>query len=149
MITRRFRQLRNAAFLPALIGSLGLLFLVWPARGAPGRSPQEQGESSSKRDSGPLPKETVRPTPEQDAERDIEVGDFYMRKGDRDAAIGRYQDAATAAPKLGKPRLLLAEAFEKKGDKTTAVKYYKEYLQVDPTAADKQRILKKIEKLSQ
>ena len=52
-----------------------------------------------------------------------------------------------AAPKLAKARLLLAEAFEKKGDKSTAVKYYKEYLEVDPNAPDKQKILKKIEKL--
>src|SRR5215471_16105227 len=30
------------------------------------------------------------------AEKDIEVGQYYMRKGDVDAAIDRFQDATTA-----------------------------------------------------
>ena len=81
------------------------------------------------------------------ADKDIDIGTFYAHKGDADAAIGRYQDAAEVAPKYPKPRLLLAEAFEKKGDKAAAAKYYKEYLAVDPNAPDKQKIEKKIEKL--
>jgi len=44
--------------------------------------------------------------------------------------------------------LLLAEAYEKKGDKAEALKYYKEYLQVFPTAPDAKNVRKKIEKLS-
>ncbi len=82
------------------------------------------------------------------AEEDIEVGTFYMHKGDTDAAIPRFQDAIRQKPKLGKPRILLAEAYEKKGDKLNAAKSYEEYLQVFPNAADKKKIEKKIEKLS-
>ncbi|HXU19596.1 MAG TPA: hypothetical protein VN788_03320 [Verrucomicrobiae bacterium] len=82
------------------------------------------------------------------AEEDIEVGTFYMHKGDTDAAIPRFQDAIRQQPKLGKPRILLAEAYEKKGDKLRAAKSYKEYLQVFPNAADKKKIEKKIEKLT-
>jgi tetratricopeptide (TPR) repeat protein len=82
------------------------------------------------------------------AEEDVEVGQFYIRKGDIDAAIGRFQDAIRLRSNFAKPRLLAAEAFEKKGDKIEAVKYYKEYLQVLPKAADAKRIQGKIEKLS-
>lgn len=82
------------------------------------------------------------------AEQDIDVGNFYMRKGDIDAAISRYKDAIQARANFAKPRLLLGEAYEKKDDKATAVKYYKEYLQVLPHAPDAQKIEKKIEKLS-
>lgn len=82
------------------------------------------------------------------AEQDIDVGNFYMHKGDIDAAISRYKDAIQARASFAKPRLLLAEAYEKKDDKATAVKYYKEYLQVEPHAPDAQKIQKKIEKLS-
>src|ERR1700747_1268182 len=32
------------------------------------------------------------------AEKDLEVGQYYMRKGDVDAAIDRFQDATTAKP---------------------------------------------------
>jgi tetratricopeptide (TPR) repeat protein len=82
------------------------------------------------------------------AEDDIEVGTFYMHKGDIDAAISRFQDAIRARSNFAKPRLLLAEVYEKKNDKTTAVKYYKEYLQVYPKAPDAKKIQGKIDKLS-
>jgi uncharacterized protein YktA (UPF0223 family) len=43
---------------------------------------------------------------------------------------------------------LLAEAYERKGDKIDALKCYKEYLQVFPKAPDAKKIQNKIEKLS-
>ncbi|MFZ0522580.1 MAG: tetratricopeptide repeat protein [Candidatus Acidiferrales bacterium] len=82
------------------------------------------------------------------AEQDIEVGTFYMHKGDMDAAISRFEDAIKLRANFAKPRLLLAEAYEKKGDKTEAVHYYQEYLKVLPKAPDAKKIQKKIEKLS-
>ena len=82
------------------------------------------------------------------AEEDVEVGQFYVRKGDIDAAIGRFQDAIRLRSNFAKPRLLAAEAFEKRGDKVDAVKYYKEYLQVLPKAPDAKKIQSRIEKLS-
>jgi outer membrane protein assembly factor BamD (BamD/ComL family) len=91
------------------------------------------------------------PIPGQDAylaQKDIEVGTFYMHKGDIDAAIDRFQDAIKNKPTFAKPRLLLAEAYEKKGEKSEVLKYYKEYLQVFPQAPDAKKIQKKIEKLN-
>jgi Tfp pilus assembly protein PilF len=82
------------------------------------------------------------------AQKDIEVGTFYMHKGDIDAAIDRFQDAIKNKPNFARPRLLLAEAYEKKGEKSEALKYYKEYLQVFPQAPDSKKIQKKIEKLN-
>jgi tetratricopeptide (TPR) repeat protein len=82
------------------------------------------------------------------AEQDVEVGQFYMRKGDIDAAIGRFQDAIRLRSNFAKPRLLAAEAYEKQGDNRDAVKYYKEYLQVFPHAPDAKKVQAKIEKLS-
>ncbi len=152
MIARRLRLLGSAACWFVALGAIALFFLVWPAQRVLGSSPQDPGESSSKRPSGPLPPDSSTSNPEAAsraaAEKDIDVGVFYMHKGDVDAAIGRYQDAAAVAPNFAKPRLLLGEAFEKKGDKAAAVKYYKEYLQVDPKAPDKEKVQKKIEKLT-
>jgi tetratricopeptide (TPR) repeat protein len=152
MIARRLGQLGSAAPWLASLGAIGLLLLVWPAQRALGSSAQDQGESSSKRPSSPLPEDSSASDPAAKsraaAEKDIDVGEFYTHKGDIDAAISRYQDAAAVAPNFAKPRLLLGEAFEKKGDKTAAVKYYKEYLQVDPKAPDKEKVQKKIEKLT-
>jgi tetratricopeptide (TPR) repeat protein len=82
------------------------------------------------------------------AQDDIDVGMFYLHKGDIDAAISRFQDAIRLRSNFAKPRLLLAEAYEKKGDKASELKYYKEYLQVYPKAPDAKKIQSKIEKLS-
>ncbi|MGH9724691.1 MAG: tetratricopeptide repeat protein, partial [Candidatus Acidiferrales bacterium] len=83
-----------------------------------------------------------------DAEKDVEVGTFYMHKGDADAAIGRFEDAIRLDPKLAKPRFLLAEIYEKKKNTARALQYYREYLKVYPDAPDAGKVEKKIEKLS-
>lgn len=106
------------------------------------------GESSSKPQ--PLPP-TMPATGTYDpvsAEDDIEVGAFYMHKGDIDAAISRYKDAIRLRSNFAKPRLLLAEAYEKKHDKASALKYYKEYLEVFPKAPDAKKVQGRIDKLS-
>ena len=107
-------------------------------------SPQE---SSSKRTVNPPPTETpaYNPLP---AEKDVEVGTFYMHKGDLDAAISRFEDAIAARPNYAKPRLLMAEAYEKKHDKEQAVKFYKEYLRVFRDAPDAKSVQKKIDQVS-
>ena len=81
------------------------------------------------------------------AEKDIEVGEHYMHKGDYDAAIDRFQDAALAKPGYAIPFRFLGEAQEKKGLKRDALKSYTRYLELYPRAEDKDKIEKKIEKL--
>ena len=83
------------------------------------------------------------------AQQDVEVGEFYLHKGDLDAAITRFEDAVRLRANFAKPRLLLAETYEKKGDKAEALRYYKEYLQVLPNPPDAKKIHQKIEKLSE
>jgi tetratricopeptide (TPR) repeat protein len=83
------------------------------------------------------------------AEKDVEVGAFYMHKGDYDAAISRFEDAIQLKTDYAKPRLLLAQTYEKKHDKINAAKYYKEYLAVYPHAPDAKKIQEKIEKLTE
>ena len=81
------------------------------------------------------------------AEKDLEVGRYYMRTGNIDAAIDRFQDAILAKPGYAVPFLYLGEAQEKKGMKRDAVRSYKRYLELYPHAEDKEKIGKKIEKL--
>lgn len=81
------------------------------------------------------------------AEKDLEVGQYYMRKGDLDAAIDRFQDATAAKPGYAIPFRFLGEAQEKKGLKKQAVKSYQRYLDLYPRAEDAEKIKKKIEKL--
>lgn len=132
-------------FLAILMFSAVFALPAWPAR---------LQESSSKH---PDTQEEPQPPAEKKddstynpyiAEHDVEVGTYYLHKGDVDAAIGRFEDAIRERPNLAKPRLLLAEAYEKKGDRQQALRYYKEYLQVFPGAPDSKKIRKKIDKLS-
>jgi Tfp pilus assembly protein PilF len=82
------------------------------------------------------------------AEQDVDVGTFYMHKGDMDAAISRFEDAIQLKADYAKPRMLLAQIYEKRGDKANAVKYYREYLQVYPHAPDAKKVQAKIAKLT-
>src|SRR5215467_11862000 len=81
------------------------------------------------------------------AEKDLEVGQYYMRKGDVDAAMDRFADAILAKPGYAVPFRYLGEAQEKKGLKRDALKSYTRYLELVPHADDKSKIEKKIEKL--
>jgi tetratricopeptide (TPR) repeat protein len=81
------------------------------------------------------------------AEKDLEVGQYYMRKGDVDAAIDRFQDATLAKPGYAVPFRFLGEAQEKKGLKKPAIKSYQRYLELYPRAEDADKIRKRIEKL--
>lgn len=110
-------------------------------------SSSQAGQSGQKQSQPQTPAADDHKYDTLNAEKDIEVGMFYMHKGDIDAAIPRFEDAAKLRPDYGKPRLLLAEAYEKKKDPIAAVKYYKEYLKVYPHAPDVKKIEKKIEKL--
>jgi tetratricopeptide (TPR) repeat protein len=105
-------------------------------------------KSSTEAKPGVLPPEDNPAWDPFHAAQDIEVGTFYMHKGDMDAAIGRFQDAIRLRPNFAKPRILIAEIYEKKGDKSEALHYYKEYLQVLPDAPDSKKVQKKIAQLS-
>src|SRR5260370_37813721 len=81
------------------------------------------------------------------AEKDLEVGQYYMKKGDWDAAIDRFQDATAAKPGYAIPFRFLALAQEKKGLKKKAIKSYQRYLDLFPHAEDGDKVRKKIDKL--
>ncbi len=140
-----------------LVVVLGILLVALPVA-AQQKDQQPSGPSageSSSRPAGASPSESPA-TKSSDtgsydpvsAQDDIDVGMFYLHKGDIDAAISRFQDAIRLRSNFAKPRLLLAEAYEKKGEKANALKYYKEYLQVYPKAPDAKKIQAKIERLS-
>ncbi len=109
-------------------------------------SPQPDSTLSGDKSAKPGAEAKYDPFP---AVHDVDVGTYYLHKGDTDAAIDRFLDAIQLRPTWAQPRLLVAEAYEKKGDKASALKYYKEYLQVFPTSPNAKKIQKKIEKLEQ
>ena len=119
-----------------------------------GQNPPASPPSSSSSSAKPSP---AQPAPEKDiatfnppdAENDVDVASYYMRKGDMNAAIPRLQEAVQLKPHYAKARLMLAEAYEKDHDKDSALKTYQDYLKVFPNASDSKKIQKKIEKLQE
>lgn len=92
--------------------------------------------------------EEARPYDPYHAQKAVEVGLFYMKKGDLDAAIDRFRDAIGYKPDFARPRLLLGEAYEKKGDTAQALKYYKEYIEILPNGPDSKKVRSRIQKMS-
>ena len=141
-----------------LFGSLSRAASPWqgqqgpippPASDASKPQPQESSSKHVAPGESAVPDQPAKPDYNPlDSEKDVEVGLFYMHKGDVDAAIPRFEDAIRLRDNYAEPRLLLGEAYEKKHDKANAVKYYKEYLKVYPTAPDAKKIQEKIDKLS-
>jgi tetratricopeptide (TPR) repeat protein len=82
------------------------------------------------------------------ANKSIEVGLYYMRKGDTDAAIERFKDAIHYKFDFARPRILLAQAYEKKHEDAEAIHYYKEYLKILPNGPDAKHAKERVEKLS-
>jgi tetratricopeptide (TPR) repeat protein len=120
-----------------------------------GNSSDSASDAASGRAPGPgfvpapanEPEPVTPPAPTWDplhATKSVEVGTFYLKKGDYDAAIDRFQEAARLQPGLAKPFLLLGEAYEKKGDPVSAVAAYRTYLKLYRTAPDRSRILERI-----
>jgi tetratricopeptide (TPR) repeat protein len=144
---------RSRRFVIFLIVATAISFAALPAYSQdqppppPPPKPQDQPKSKPNTDSAT---QSAPDQPKWDplrAEKDLEVGKYYMNKGDIDAAIDRFTDAADAKPGYAIPFRFLGEAYEKKGQKKPAVKAYQRYLDLYPKAEDGDKIRKKIEKL--
>lgn len=144
------------------LGLLATTFLLCAATLLHAREPQQDSSSkTSEKSASPQPKPAAKQkkdtatqsAPDQPtwdplrAEKDLEVGQYYMRSGDLDAAIDRFQDATEAKPGYGLPFRYMGEAQEKKGLKRQALKSYRRYLDLTPHADDGAKIQKKIDKL--
>jgi tetratricopeptide (TPR) repeat protein len=68
------------------------------------------------------------------AEANLEKGKFYLKSGNYDAAISRFQDAIEYHPKLAEAYDGLGRALEKKGDKQKALTVYLDFVKKNPTA---------------
>jgi tetratricopeptide (TPR) repeat protein len=136
----------------ALLGNPAGMCVQDP-QGEPQQKPADAPPAKQNSPAKPKKDSTTQSAPDQPswdplrAEKDLEVGQYYMRKGDVDAAIDRFQDATTAKPGYAIPFRYLGEAQEKKGLKKQAIKSYQRYLDMVPHADDADKVRKRIEKL--
>lgn len=83
------------------------------------------------------------------AVHDVEVGKFYMKRGDVDGAIARFKDAMQYKPNYAEPCLQLGQAYEKKNDPARAVDYYQRYLKILPDTPESKKVRERIAKLEE
>lgn len=82
-----------------------------------------------------------------EAEKEVKVGKFYLKKGSLKAALNRFEDASKYNPQLAEAFLLLGETREKLKDKKGAKASYEEYLKLSPDAKNAGEIKKRVAKL--
>jgi tetratricopeptide (TPR) repeat protein len=81
--------------------------------------------------------------------KDIEVGDFYLKKKNYRAAEDRYREALVYKPNDAIANFRLAQTLEKKGEFDEARTHYEEYLKIlpeGPLAGDAHKALERLQK---
>jgi tetratricopeptide (TPR) repeat protein len=90
----------------------------------------------------------MRPWDPHKAAKDIEVGDFYFKRKNYRAALGRYREALEYKPGDAEANFRMAQCFEKLDDPERAVAHYHEYLKIlpqGPLSVDAHKALDKLE----
>jgi tetratricopeptide (TPR) repeat protein len=116
----------------------------------PGDSPsppskQQKEEEPPEEDDSAKPKEYAF-NPLQ-ASKEIQVGDFYMKKGSLGAAIKRYSEATRWNPTSAEAYLKLGDAESRFKDTKAAKEAYSKYLELAPDAKNASAIKKKMAKM--
>lgn len=81
------------------------------------------------------------------AMKDVEVGDFYFKQDNYNAAISRYREALDYKPHDGEATFKLAEALAKSGDITGARENYQDYLKTLPDGPHAKKAREALDKL--
>jgi tetratricopeptide (TPR) repeat protein len=144
---------RNIANLRMLIGTIPVLVLFavplcsFPLA-AQSRSAQKPGlirdtGVAEEKDSAPEAKE---PDPLL-CEKNIKIGDFYFKKKNYVAAIGRYLEAIEYQPNSARAFESLARAYEKNKEPDKAIVTYLRFIKENPDSPDLAEFRTKLEKL--
>ncbi|MBL0155698.1 MAG: tetratricopeptide repeat protein [Bryobacterales bacterium] len=81
------------------------------------------------------------------AENEIRVGRYYMKKGSFRAAAGRFDEATKWNPASSEAYLMLGEAREKLKDGKGARAAYEKYLEIAPDGKSAEDVKKRLAKL--
>jgi len=82
-----------------------------------------------------------------EAEKEVKVGRYYLKKGSLKAALNRFEDASKYNPQSAEAFLLLAETREKLKDRKGAKASYEKYLELAPDAKNAREVKKRVAKL--
>ncbi len=117
--------------------ALGLLLAAVPAWPQQEQEPPEEDETLAKKEY------TFNPL---QATKEVQIGNFYFKKGRFRAASQRFREATLWNPGYAEAWLRLGESQEKLKDKSAARAAYGKYLELSPDAKNAAEIRKKIGK---
>lgn len=81
------------------------------------------------------------------AQKDIEVGDYYAKRGNLRAALARYESALTFQDNNGEAIWKAALTAEKMGNKQAAAKHYRDYVAILPRGEHRSDAEKALQRL--
>ena len=130
-----------------------LAFCTWLAIGVVAVCSAQQSTPAKQQKESEPPEEDDAAKPKEyafnplQAAHELQVGEFYMKKGSYTAAVARFTEATRWNPTLAEAYLKLGEAEEKFRDKKAAKEAYSKYLQLAPDAKNAGEVKKRMAKL--
>jgi tetratricopeptide (TPR) repeat protein len=79
-----------------------------------------------------------------EAEHDVQIGNYYFKKGNLKAAMNRFREATRWNPSYAEAFLRLGETEEKLKDKQAAREAYTKYLELSPDGKESESVKKKL-----
>ncbi len=105
----------------------------------------EEGQLPPEEDKAEIPKQySFNPL---QSKKEVIVGDFYFKKGDFKAAVGRFREATKWNDGNADAWLRLGEAQERMKNPKAAKDAYMKYLELAPDAKNAPEVRKRLEKL--
>ena len=134
-----------ARFLCFTLLAAGMFAQAPKVKEQPRTTTQQKEEEPPEEDDSAKPKEYAF-NPLQ-ASKEIQVGDFYLKKGSVGAAIKRYTEATRWNPTSAEAYLKLGDAELKFKDDKAAKEAYTKYLELAPDAKNAAVIKKKLSRM--
>jgi len=124
--------------------AIWLATAVWAQDRKPQKpaAPAEQEQLPPEEDESLKPKEYAF-NPLQ-AQHDLQIGNYYFKKGNYKAAMSRYREATRWNPGYAEAYLRLGESEEKLHDKSAAHDAYAKYLELSPDGKEAESVKKKL-----
>ena len=125
---------------------LGFLILPAIAGASQSRRPELIREEDEAKAAGEMEPAVKEPDPIQ-SDKNLKVGDFYYKKKNYAAAIGRYLEEIEFQPDSARAYDALARAYEKNDEHEKAAAAYKEFLEKYPSSPRSKEFRDKLARL--
>src|SRR5450755_1853526 len=112
------------------------------------QDPKKPPEQQPKEQQPPEEDESIAPKEYSfnplEAEHDLQIGNYYFKKGNYKAALGRFREATLWNPTNAEAFLRLGNSEEKLRDKPAALQAYAKYLELAPDGKEAESVKKKL-----